>query len=156
MVERQIRISIDEWARDEEVAAVEEVAREAGLDADVEASFGVRGAGTPSWHIVIELANIGIGYWLAGFVGKWGEEANEKFRTLVKRLFKGRENAPAESGTVVIIDPKGNWTVFGDGLPDEAYDKLLEDSWEDLEGGYLLWDEARQEWIDHTGNRREQ
>ena len=155
MAELEIRVSIDEWARHEEVAAVEEAVREAGLNADVEASFGVRGAGIPLWHIVIELGNIGLGYLLAGFVGKWGEEANEKFRAFIKRLFEARKDAPAENGTVAIIDPKGNWTVLGDELPDEAYDKLLEDSWEDLEGGYLLWNEARREWIDHTGNRRE-
>jgi hypothetical protein len=155
VAQREIRISVDEWAQGEEVTAVEEAARAAGLEVRVEASFGVRSVGTPSWHVVIELAGAGIGYLLAGFVGRWGEEANERFRAFMKQLFKAREKAFANSGAVTIIDPKGNWIVIGDELPDEAYDKLFEESWEDLEGGYLLWDETRREWIDHTGSRRE-
>jgi len=154
MPEREIRISLDEWARGEEIVAVERAARDLGLDAEVEASLGFRSVEVVAWHVLVAVAEHGVDWILGGIVGKWGIEAAAKLRDFIRDIGKAREDAPVESGTVTIIDQKGNWIVFGDELPDEAYDKLLAESWEDLKGGYLLWDEERREWVDHTGNRK--
>jgi hypothetical protein len=151
VVDEQLSVAVDEWATDTEVSAVEDAFREAGISVEVSASIGTRSL-EPPWAVWVELASHPLSWFLAGFFAAEGAAASKRLRDWITQVREARKSAPAKDGSIVIRDDRGNFLVFGE-PSDEACDKLLAENWDDLKGGYLLWDSERHEWRDHTGNR---
>lgn len=150
MVER-LDVGVDEWASEGEIAAVGNAFREAGIPVEVIANYGTRSLDAP-WTVALELGSHPLSWFLAGFFAAEGAAASKMLHQWISRVRAARKPSPAKDGSIVVRDDRGNWLVFGE-PSEEACEKLLAESWDDLKGGYLLWDSKRREWRDHTGNR---
>jgi hypothetical protein len=141
-------VSIDREASEEEVDAVDAAFREAGLDAEVRASYGRKSLDLLPWIVLIALP-------LKGFLDAFGREAGQDAYAALKRLVtRIREGRRGNKGTIVVQSRESSTTlVLGDDLPDEAYAALFELDPKEYEGAYLLWDEDRGEWKDGTPGR---
>lgn len=143
-----IPVSINDFATDPQLEAVEEAFRSAGIDAEIEANYFMKSADLVPWIVSISLA-YSAGAFFSGFFGKLGADAATRMQEWVRELRKAWESSPALPGSIVIRGEDGTTVVIGD-PPEQAYASLLELNWEEVEGSYLLWNEERGEWEDGT------
>jgi hypothetical protein len=146
MVGEPISVSINDFASPEELEAVEDAFRSAGIDAEVKANYMMKSADAVPWIVSITLASAA-GAFFQGFFGKLGGDAAAKLQGWVRDLRKALESSPAKPGSIVIRGESRTTIVIGD-PPEQAYESLLELDWEKVEGSYLLWDDDVGEWQD--------
>ena len=65
-----------------------------------------------------------------------------------KAMFEARKESGLCRGAISVVDLNGTELVLASDWPDEALDALAEIDWDQVEGGYLVWNEAEEEWID--------
>jgi hypothetical protein len=144
-------VLLDAEATADEVACVEAVLREAGIDWPVSPAYERRGIGDYPWVIMLVTPpSILFTLFTKKFTEKVAELAAEDayagFKKWVQRLAARRRdpngtitiNDPA-SGTVIVLDPK---------LPDEAYRQLpsIDPEKDGGEAGYLSWNDEEGRW----------
>jgi hypothetical protein len=126
-----------------EVAAVEEVFREAGFPVNVQAVIIRRSVGDLSWIIDITLV-AGLGAFAVSFSSEAGKDSYAGFKLWIKRLIAARRG----SGSLNFEDAEATQLIIPSGITDEALDALAEVDWSDTRGGYLLWDTDEGRWFD--------
>ncbi len=144
MMDEPISVSINNFATDEELEAIQEAFRLAGIDTKVEATYFMKSADPVPWIVTITLASA-TGAFLSGFFGKLGADAADGMQEWVRRIWKAWESSPALPGRIEIHGKDGT-TVDIRNPPEEAYNALLELDWEDIECGWLFWDSDAGEW----------
>jgi hypothetical protein len=146
MVREPVSVSINDFASREEIKAVEDAFRSAGIGARVDANYMMKSADLVPWIVSITLG-YAAGAFFQGFFGKLGADAATKMQAWVRDLRKAWESSPAKPGSIVIRGQNGTIVVIGD-PPAQAYESLLELDWEEVAGGYVLWDDSAGEWQD--------
>jgi hypothetical protein len=145
-MDEPMSVSINDFAGEEQLEAVEEAFRSAGIDAEIEANYFMKSADLVPWIVSISLA-YAVGAFINGFFGKLGADAASAMQEWVRRLRNAWESSPALPGSIVIRGKDGTTVVIGD-PPEEAYASLLELDWAEVEGGYLIWDDEDRQWHD--------
>ena len=144
-------VSLTVFAREDEVAAVEQAFARAGFQIDARADVETRsdhwgGAAAP-WLIYVMLA-VPISAFFAAFGSEAGKDAYAAVKEWTRDIFAVHQKPHYAGGTLDIRDPRGTRVVLSPPLPDEALDALADIDWASVEGGDLLWDERRREWRD--------
>ena len=149
------RLSIDvEWVLDEdassdEVAAVQQIALEAGLSGPVTATYGRRSIEGEELDWIIQiLTRPAVRDFLKEIFQRAVRDRYKGLRKLFPDLFAARQK---EQGTVMISD-RGSLTtivISSPDLPEEAF-KQLADLLENIEGKYLVWDPDQKSWVDQS------
>ena len=143
------RLSIDvEWVLDEdassdEVAAVQQIALEAGLSGPVTATYGRRSIEELGWIILIQTP---VFFFLKSF---FEEAGRDSYRGLLKLVSDLRATRQKEQGHVEISDSRTTIVISSPDLPEEAF-KQLADLLENIEGKYLVWDPDQKSWVDQS------
>jgi hypothetical protein len=133
------QVYIEASAPPSHAGAVAEVFRQAGFDADVQAAIESRGAGdVATWIIQVALKDTVEGFFLA--------LGGAAFKVLVLDLFRARGG---DRGQIDMGGPEYTRLILPASLPEEALDALASIDWKDLEGGWLVWNTDRHEWVDH-------
>jgi hypothetical protein len=114
-----MHVYLEVEASAEEVAAVAQALREAGIDAPVEACYERSGIGTYPW--ILEISGTAAALFFAGFLGAAGSDAWKNLKALIVKLHEARAGSRAPKGIAILIDePTGEWILIRDDLPDEA------------------------------------
>jgi len=156
-------VVVEREAPPEEIQALEELFRGAGVRAEVRAAY-VRLSALDLPYAVYVLAPL---TWIAlkflgGAAGAAGTDAWEAFRDGgwlgLQRFVQEVGRARGErDGSVVIRDPEGPDVVLSDRLPEEAFRVLAELDWRELTNGQLFWNQEKGDWHHATpGARRPQ
>lgn len=141
------RVSLEEGATRAEVDAVSDAFAEAGLTAEVTASYARRGAGVLPWVIHTTLDGA------ASFmIGKAAELGWGKFKMLCRSLWEARKRSSLPPGEVVFDfseDPRV-YVIIPANLPDKAYVELFTKPLPNPDdgSGCIVWDDERQKWSD--------
>lgn len=138
-----IRLACDREATADELAAVEEAFRRAGLEIRAEATVGRKSAGPVQWVIYVTLATP-----VAAFFQSFGSEAGKDAYGVVKRWVKDVWAARRGNGSMVLEDSEHSTLVLSTGIPEDALDALRDLDWSENRGAYLVWSERRGEWLD--------
>jgi hypothetical protein len=144
-------VLLDAEATEDEVAGVESVLREAGLDWPVSAAYYRRGIGDFPWVIMLAgPPSVIVGLFAKKFTEKLAERAAEdayvSLKKWVQRLASRRRD---RNGTITINDPaSGTVIVLDPELPDEAYRELpsIDPEKDGGESGYLSWNDEEGRW----------
>jgi hypothetical protein len=149
-----IQVHIEETAPAEQSSAVKRVFADSGLDAEVTADYGRRSLDVFPWAIIF-VVSTPLRAFFQSFGSEGGKDAYAKFKEFMHQLRKSRSGAGSGSGTVDVSDPDGTRIIFGSELPDEAIEALANVDWDAVRGGYIVWNNERQEWYDHLPKRRD-
>lgn len=68
----------------------------------------------------------------------------------MRDLWNAREGTGNGEGHVDFGDLEDTRLIMPPTLPDEALDALEDLDWDELRGGWIVWDADRREWVDHT------
>jgi hypothetical protein len=145
MVEIEDPVLIEATAPAGHVEAVEAVLKRNGLDARVEAGIERRAVGDLPW--LIRIVEEGTIYELLKFVATGGTTG---IKEMYRELRDARNGAGNGKGSVELVDSENTHVILSSTLPDEAIEALDDLHWDELGGGWLVWDAGRKEWVDHT------
>ena len=136
----EVEILLDAEASPDEVAAVAEIAREAGLQGPVRANIERKSGDDLSWLILLIVA-------LRPFVEAFfGEAAKDSYRKLPQLVSKWYAARRGEHGSVSVEDNETSSSIiFSPDLPKEAYREFARMG-ERLEGHSWKWDEEGNSW----------
>lgn len=141
-----IKVSINDFSTDRELELVEGAFDGAQIPAQVERNYMMKSADLVPWIVSITVAHT-VGGFVTGFFGKLGSDAAVSLKTWVHQLREARRESPAEDGSIVIRASDGTVLVIGD-PPDIAFQLLVDLDWDEIERGYLLWDDETGQWLD--------
>ena len=138
----------DAEAAPQEIAALEEAFRRAGLDVEVNAVLERKSAG----QLVPWVVSVTLTVPIAAFLSTLATEAAKDAYPALKQWVKDVWNARSQrgDGSLALEDPEGSHVIIATRIPDEAIHGLTEIDWTVKRGHYLIWDEARDEWRDPT------
>lgn len=147
MVDDGMHVYLEVEASAEEVAAVEQALREAGIDAPVEAAYMRKGIGDFPW--ILQISGAAIALFFAGFLPAVGVDAWKGLKALIVKLYEARAGSRAPKGVVILIDePTHEWILIREDLPDEAWQQLLTMEIPTTKSGQLRWDDKARAWRD--------
>jgi hypothetical protein len=138
------RVDIDIGASSAEVRDVEAAFSRAGFDVTVEADYVRRSTGALPWVVIVVLG-MPVRSFLNGFFETPGKRAYAALEALVKDVWRAR-HSDVRAGAIDLVDPVGTHVILPPQIPDEAIAALGELDWEQLEGGYLTWNDERRQW----------
>ena len=127
--------------------AVEEAFKRAGFDIEVEDQL-IEGRATGD--VLPWLVQVGLDGTLTSFFAALGVDAYKRFKALVHDLWNAREGAGNGKGQIDFGDSEDTRLILPPSLPDEAFDALEDLDWDELRGGWIVWNADRKEWVDHT------
>jgi hypothetical protein len=134
----------------EELAEVGAVFRAAGFDVNVHPKYDTRSGPIVPWLIGITLTAP-----MSAFLTTLAARAADDAYPGVKAFFIGLWHARRRpEGSVVVEDPDGTHVVLVTAVAEHAIDALADIDWTTKRGHYLIWDEARQQWLDPTRPER--
>jgi hypothetical protein len=141
----EIKVSAEVGAPREELDAVEEAFRRAGLDAVAADDSVLRhGAGPLPWVLYVTL-----GAPIATFFTTLAAEAGREAYQPIKRWARDLLRARRGYGSARLQDPEGTALVLHARLSDEALAALSDIDWSAVKrGGDIHWSESRREWLD--------
>lgn len=155
-MEDRIRVRTDAEATPQEVRAVQEIVRDIGLDANVEATGEARpvaytgeGNGT-DWIVQVLLPTATVGAFLTAYFGAAGKSAWQKTEAWVKKLREARRSSPFRDGRVRINDGKDTELTIDlapKPPPADAWRRLFELDWSELEGYRIYWEDYERRWV---------
>jgi hypothetical protein len=155
-VSERLKVLTDAEATQEEIRAVEEVFREVEFDADVEATGAARpiaytgeGNGT-DWIVQVLLPSATVGAFLTAYFGAAGKSAWKKTEAWVSRLRAARKPSPFPDGRIRITDEADTELTIDltpKPPPAEAWRKLFELDWSELEGYRIYWEDRERRWV---------
>lgn len=135
---RLVPVTIEQEASIAELEAVQRVFDDAGMPAAVSANYGRHSLSHPDWIVIAEVQ---LGVFVAGFVGKAGADAWDALRAFVGRLYEERRRLGHDKGSLM-FDEGRRRVVISDALPPEAYPALA-----DLgDAGEYRWDHDARAW----------
>jgi hypothetical protein len=149
-----IPVLLDRYATPQEVDEVRTVFERAGARAMVKPVWEKPPqTGNGAFWMVLVLLGFSFKSFADGFFGRLGEDAADALRQLVEELQRARrQSRHANDGWVEFDDPEDTKVMLRSGLPDHAYQALLDLDWSEHRGQMLMWDEEAREWYDP--NRR--
>lgn len=142
----EIEVLLEDSASTEDVVAVEEVFRDAGLAAVVKPAIGRKGVGDFPWVVMF---TVPLTAFLTAFAAAAGKDAYAGLRNLVRSIWSTRTQATGPSGSCIIVD-KGTrvWIHLKPGIPNKAYHALAEIDLESLEPpAALIYNDNTGQWI---------
>jgi len=150
----RIEVSLEEEASAADQAAVARVFESAGIEADVQADYMRRSIGVLLPWLVLILVTAGARFlWAA--LGGAGDEAGRDtwkgLKGLITGLYDARSSSQAPEGMVTIIIDEGKRVEiqFPQGLPDQAYIRIVQIAAPSAPlSGILKWDEESGAWKD--------
>jgi hypothetical protein len=135
-------VRLENSATIDELDAIAAVLRSHGVDAEVRADWEKEpGTGNGAFYMVLVVLTVTLGPYLAGFLGKAGEDSWDAFRRFVDDLHGARDTSVIESGWVEFEDPDGTTLMISE-LPPAAIQKLSEVDWARHRGGQLMFRSA--------------
>jgi len=145
-------VVVEREAPPEEIQALEELFRGAGVRAEVRADYWRLSALDLPYavYVLAPLTWIALKF-LGGAAGAAGTDAWEAFRDGgwlgLQRFVQevGRARGERE-GSIVVRDPEGPDVALSDRLPEEAFRALAELDWRELPNGQLFWSQERCDW----------
>jgi hypothetical protein len=152
-----IPVLLDRYATPNEIANVRAVFARTGREAMVRAVWEKPPqTGNGAFWMTLVLLAVPFKAFADGFFGKAGEDTWMALRKLVEELREARRGSTlADEGWVEFDDPDDTQVMLASGIPDEAYEALLELDWSAVRGGTIMWDEERGRWFDlNPGKRR--
>jgi hypothetical protein len=141
-------VAIENTATAAQLEAVEAAFRRHGLEVEVRPAYARRAADVLPWIVHITLA-APIAAFFVAFGTEAGKDAYGAVKEWAKDVYRTRRNSGTGQGSITLEDPDQTELVLHSSIPDDALDGLRELDWDQLRGGYLLWDEQRQEWRDY-------
>jgi len=142
-----LELLMDAEASPEEKHAVAEVLREFRCEPGDIADLHRRSIGDLPWQVMVETTLRSL---FDAFVGAFGGGAAVALMSLVKKIFKARDQ-PGRDGSMVFIDKSTHiHIVVSAELPEEAYQRLLDLDLASVEGesGQLRYNQDSAEWED--------
>ncbi len=147
------QVVIEDTAPPEHPAAVKEAFARAGLEVEVDPSYGRRSGEVLPW-IVLVVVGLPLKGFLEGFGKGFGEAAGrdsyEALKAWRNDVSSARSGAGTGEGSIQISDPEHSNVILSSALPDEAIDALRDLDWNEHRGDYLVWDGTRKIWRDPT------
>jgi hypothetical protein len=144
-------VAIEDTASAAEVEALEAVFRRHGLDVEIVPDVVRVSNRLLPWVIYITLV-APVASFFTAFGSAIGTEAGQDAYRAVKRwvmdVFEARRDSGNGQGSIVLRDLDHTNLVLHTAYPDEALDALRKVDWDELRGGYLVWDEQRRVWRD--------
>jgi hypothetical protein len=134
--------------------AVDETFGRAGFEVHSRAAMIRRSADALPWIVHVTLAVPFVAFF-AKFGSEAGKDAYAAVKAWAKAMFEARKESGLGRGAISVVDLNGTELVLASDWPDKALDALAEIDWDQVEGGYLLWNEADGEWIDQLPQLRE-
>ena len=134
--------------------AVDETFGRAGFEVHSRAAMIRRSADVLPWIVHVTLAVPFVAFF-AKFGSEAGKDAYAAVKAWAKAMFEARKESGLGRGAISVVDLNGTELVLASDWPDEALDALAEMDWDQVEGGYLVWNEAEGEWIDQLPQPRE-
>jgi hypothetical protein len=147
MIEQPVHV--EDTASRDQVRAVAEAFARAGFEVEVEPDYGRRALGDLPWVVYVPLA-VPISAFFTAFASEAGKDAYAVVKSWVHDVWEARAGAGNGEGSVHLADPDASNLILSNSLPDEALDALRDLDWDELGGGYIVWNAVRREWIDHT------
>ncbi len=155
MQDRELQVRIDKWASPEEVQAVEEAFRQAGLEASVRASI-IELSEQLTWIVIISApASMFLsGYFAAAGADAWKatKRPSDRLGQLVRDLKAARGSE--QEGRIELEEAGRAWLLLSSDLPEEAFRQLETIDWSIAQSGSLRWDDQDRCWL-HTVHGRE-
>jgi hypothetical protein len=145
-----IPVLLDRYATPDEVAEVRAVFERAGGSAMVRAVWEKPPqTGNGAFWMTLVLLGVSFKAFADGFFGKLGEDAAVALRDFVEDLREARmDSTHADDGWVEFDDVDETNVMLSSGVPEEAYQALLEIDWSHARGGMIMWDGASRRWFD--------
>jgi hypothetical protein len=138
-------VSLDVRASAGEVRAVEDAFARAGFQVEARPVVITRGAFVPPWVIYVTIL-VPVAEFFRAFAAEAGKDAYAAVKTWAKDVMAARRESG--DGSVDLRDPEGTTLILSTHFPEEALDALSEIDWDDVRGGYLLWDAEKERWFD--------
>lgn len=143
-----LNVSVDAGVSADEVHAIEEAFRGAGLEANVQPSL-IELSQATTWIVMISVAPTAFlsAYAAAAGANAWGATKDGYGRLM--QLVRDLKTASGGHGDGRIeLEEKGRaWLLLTSDLPDEAFRQLEDIDWTVAQSGTLRWDEHRQCWM---------
>jgi hypothetical protein len=142
-----IEVMLEREATPEEIAAVERVLIEAGIDGTVIAVFERQSVGLNPWvlWIVVPAAT----RFLSAFMAEAGEDAWRRLKSWVLKLYASRATSKAPKSAITLLDEATNeFVLLRDNLPDLAWQLLFTIDFRETDSGQLRWDFTTNAWRD--------
>lgn len=150
MQDRKLQVQIDKWASPEEVQAVEEAFRRAGLEVSVRASV-IELSEQLTWIVIASIP-------ASAFLSAAGADAwsatkrlPDRLRQLVRDLKDARGGD--QEGTVELEDAGRPWLLLSSDLPEEAFRRLESIDQSVVQGGSLRWHYQDRCWMHYVKGR---
>lgn len=148
MQDQQLQVQIDKWASPDEVRAVEEAFRRAGLEAKVRAGV-IELSEQFSWIVIISApASLFLsGYLTAAGADAWNatKRLSHRLRQLVRDLREARGRD--QEGRIELEDAGRPWLLLSSDLPEEAFRQLETIDWSIAQSGSLRWESEDRCWM---------
>jgi hypothetical protein len=142
-------VHLDVEASAGEVEAVRESFRRYGLDPKVKANFIRRSAGPLPWIVEVTLL-APIAVFFAELSKRAANDAYDAAKAWVKEVWAARGG---RDGALMLTDPEYTNLVLSTRIGPEALDALGDIDWDEVRGGYLLWDDEAGAWFDKSPGR---
>jgi hypothetical protein len=143
-----LNVSVDAGVSADEVHAIEEAFRRAGLEADVKPSL-IELSQASTWIVMISAAPTTFlsAYAAAAGTDAWG--ATKRGYGRLMQLVRDLRTASGGHGVGRIeLEERGRaWLLLTSDLPEEAFRQLEDVNWTAAQTGVLKWDEHRQCWM---------
>jgi hypothetical protein len=143
-----LNVSVDAGASADEVRAIEEAFRTAGLEADVQPSL-IELSQASTWIVMITAAPATFlsAYAAAAGTDAWG--ATKRGYGRLMQLVRDLRTASGDHGDGRIeLEERGRaWLLLTSDLPEEAFRQLEDVDWAVAQSGALKWDEHQQCWM---------
>jgi len=142
----ELEVLMDESASTEDVLAVEEAFRDAGLAVVVRPAIGRKGVGDFPWIVMF---TVPLTAFLTAFAAEAGKEAYAGLKNLVRSIWSARTRRTGPPGSCIIVDERtGVWIHLKPDIPNEAYQALAEIDLESMEPpAVLVYDDNTRRWI---------
>jgi hypothetical protein len=140
-------VQVDVEASAAEVRDVEDAFARAGFaEIIVRADQVRRSTGLLPWIVAVTIG-VPVKSFFDGFFATPGERAYDALGAWVKDIWRAR-HSDVRAGSISIEDPDGTTVILSTTIPDEAIAALADLDWDQLCGGYLIWNAERREWQD--------
>jgi hypothetical protein len=144
-------VSLDVGASPGEVRAVEEAFARAGFQVEARPVVISRSADVPPWIIYVTIL-VPVAEFFRAFATDAGKDAYAAVKAWAQDVMAARRES--RDGSVDLTDPEGTDLILSTHFPDEALDALAEIDWDEVRGGYLLWDVETGRWFDQLKDQR--
>jgi len=130
-----------------EVREVEDAFARAGfVEIRVRADEVRRSTGLLPWIVAVTIG-VPVKSFFDGFFATPGERTYDALEAWVKDIWRAR-HSDVRAGAINIEDPDGTTVILSTTIPDEAIAALANLDWDQLRGGYLIWEDEQRQWRD--------